>query len=53
MQRTASYNTVSAQPVALDLQRPIGPDQPDVSPTWQRALAAVFGSRDAAAAEQP
>ena len=51
MQRTASYSTVSPQPVALDLQKPIGPDQPDDSPTWQRALAAVFGSHDAAAAQ--
>jgi len=51
MQRTASYDTVSPQPVALDLQKPIGPDEPDDSPTWQRALAAVFGSRDAAAAQ--
>jgi hypothetical protein len=51
MQRTAIYTTVTPQPVALDLQKPIGPDEPDDSPTWQRALAAVFGSRDAAAAQ--
>jgi hypothetical protein len=51
MQRTATYTTVSPQPVALDLQKPIGPAEPDDSPTWQRALAAVIGSRDAAAAQ--
>jgi cell division protein FtsB len=51
MQRTASYTTVSSQPVALDLQKPIGPDEPADSPPWQRAIASVFGSRDAAAAQ--
>jgi hypothetical protein len=51
MQRTGAYTTVSSQPAALDLQRPIGPDRPDESPPWQRALAAVFGGRDAAASE--
>ena len=51
MQRTTGYTTVTTQPVALDLQKPIGPAQPDDSPVWQRAFAAVFGSRDAAAAQ--
>jgi hypothetical protein len=51
MQRTANYVTVSPQPVALDLQRPIGPAEPENSPVWQRALAAVLGSHDAAAAQ--
>ena len=51
MQRTASYANVSSQPVALDLQSPIGPAEPDHGPAWQRALAAVLGSRDAAAAQ--
>ena len=50
MQRTSNYTTVSSQPVAIDLQKPIGPDKPDDSPVWQRALAALFSSRDAAAA---
>jgi len=51
MQRTATYVTVPSQPVALDLQKPIGPAAPEDSPAWQRALAAVTGGRDAAAAE--
>ena len=46
LQRSTSYTDVATQPVALDLQKPIGPDQPDLSPPWQRALAAVFGGRD-------
>ena len=50
MQRTAGYVTVAPQPVALDLQKPIGPDEPVDSPVWQQALAALLGSRDAAAA---
>jgi hypothetical protein len=40
------------QPVALDLSAPIGPDRPDDTPLWQRAVAAITGSgaRDAQAA---
>jgi hypothetical protein len=51
MQRTASYVTVTSQPAALDLQKPIGPPAPEDSPVWQRAVAALVGSRDAAAAQ--
>lgn len=46
MQRSTNDTNVPTQPVALDLQKPIGPDQPDTNPPWQRALAAVFGGRD-------
>ena len=42
----------SAQPVAIDLTAPIGPDRPADTPLWQRAVAAVVGgaARDAQAA---
>lgn len=46
LQRSSSYTDVPTQPVVLNLQRPIGPDQPDTSPPWQRALAEVFGGRN-------
>jgi hypothetical protein len=32
---------VRAQPVQVDLTAPIGPDRPDDTPLWQRALAAI------------
>ncbi|MDQ6899455.1 MAG: cell division protein FtsL [Candidatus Dormibacteraeota bacterium] len=42
MQRRADQRVLAAQP-AVDLQKPIGPDQPDDPPRWQRMLGHLFG----------
>jgi len=52
LQRGNSLQYVGYQPVALDLNAPIGPARPEDTPLWQRALAAIVGgtARDALAA---
>jgi hypothetical protein len=52
LQRGNSLQYVGYQPVALDLNAPIGPARPEDTPLWQRALAAIVGgtARDAQAA---
>jgi len=52
LQRGNSLQYVGYQPVALNLNAPIGPDRPEDTPLWQRALAAIVGgtARDAQAA---
>jgi hypothetical protein len=52
LQHTNVPRYASYQPVALDLGAPIGPDRPDATPLWQRALAALVGgvAQDAQAA---
>jgi hypothetical protein len=52
LQHTSSPTYVGYQPVALDLGAPIGPDRPEDTPLWQRALAFIVGgtARDAQAA---
>lgn len=52
LQHSTSLTYVGYQPVALDLGAPIGPDRPEDTPLWQRALAAIVGgtARDAQAA---
>ena len=51
LQRGNSLQYVGYQPVVLNLNAPIGPDRPEDSPLWQRALAAIVGgtARDAQA----
>lgn len=52
LQRGNAHQYVRYQPVALNLSAPIGPDRPEETPLWQRALAAIVGgtARDAQAA---
>lgn len=52
LQRNNPHQHVGYQPVALDLNAPIGQARPEEAPVWQRALAAVVGgtARDAQAA---
>lgn len=51
LQRSSNPTPVAYQPVDLDLARPIGPQPPDASPLWERALAAVWeGGQDVLAA---
>ena len=52
LQRPSQLKYVAYQPVAIDLNASVGPDQPDQSPKWQQALAALFGgARDVFAAD--
>jgi hypothetical protein len=41
MERTSPSKFVTTQPVAIDLQAPIGASPTDTSPLWQRMVAAV------------
>ena len=54
MQRGSPTTYVSAQPIAIDLQAPDGAGPSDLTPLWQRAVAALIskvgGTRDAMAA---
>ncbi len=52
LQHNNSLKYVGYQPVALDLNAPIGPSRADDTPLWQRALVAAVGgtARDAQAA---
>jgi len=52
LQRGNSLQYIGSQPVALNLDAPIGPDRQEDTPLWQRALAAIVGgtARDAQAA---
>jgi hypothetical protein len=54
MERTAPTKYVPSQPVAIDLQAPIGAPPSDSSPLWQRMVAAVVnrvvGAHDVMAA---
>lgn len=54
LQQAQRTTSVGAQPVALDLEAPIGPGRTDESPLWQRTLASVFGgvARTAFAADR-
>lgn len=51
LQRGNSLQYVAYQPVALNLNAPIGPARPEDTPLWQRALAAIVSgtARDAQA----
>ena len=42
MQRVAPSSYVAGQPVAIDLQAPVGAPASDSSPLWQRVVAAVI-----------
>ena len=52
LQHSNSLKYVGYQPVALNLDAPIGPARREDTPLWQRALAAIVGgtARDAQAA---
>ena len=54
MQRVPPSKLVPAQPVAIDLEAPIGAPPTDQTPLWERALAAIVNklgvTRDAMAA---
>ena len=54
MQRTVPVTYVAGQPIAIDLQAPIGAPPTDSTPLWERALAALVNrlgvARDAMAA---
>jgi len=54
MQRTVPVTYVAGQPIAIDLQAPIGAPPTDSTPLWARALAALVNrlgvARDAMAA---
>jgi cell division protein FtsL len=43
MQRPNQPRFAGYQPIALDLNAPIGPDRPSDAPLWKRALALVIG----------
>lgn len=42
MQRHADQKVLVGQPVTVDLEKPIGPDEPDDTPRWQRLLGRLF-----------
>ena len=52
LQHNNSLKYVGYQPVAIDLNAPIGPSRTDDAPLWRRAVAAMVGgtARDAQAA---
>jgi Tfp pilus assembly protein PilN len=56
MQRVPPASYLQSQPVAIDLQAPIGAPPADTTPLWERAVAAVANklgvSRDAMAASK-
>lgn len=50
LQRTNQPRYVAYQPVAVNLNAPIGPDRQDQLPLWQQAVVAILGgARDALA----
>ncbi|MDQ6878627.1 MAG: hypothetical protein M3082_13255 [Candidatus Dormibacteraeota bacterium] len=56
LERTAPARFVTSQPVAIDLQAPIGAPPTDSTPLWQRMMAAVVnrvvGAHDVMAASR-